>query len=146
MKIGQGETTTAPTQPEGTASLPGAYIALTNSLKSQLEQFRGKAFKRNIAVSVLTQNQNLTTVANQLNSLTPNTKQTFNKIWICENMLHANQDYFAGYDSMMSSIVGGFYRNGSDSITIEPRSHFPSFCTFVGRLILREAKIHPIML
>jgi len=28
----------------------------------------------------------------------------------------------------------------------EPRSHFPSFCTFVGRLILREAKIHPIML
>jgi len=30
--------------------------------------------------------------------------------------------------------------------TNEPRSHFPSFCTFVGRLILREAKIHPIML
>jgi len=49
---------------------------------------------------------------------------------------------------LVGSVVAGRRQAGrrQQLAAPEPRSHFPSFCTFVGRLILREAKIHPIML
>ena len=54
-------------------------------------------------------------------------------------------DYIRAAIDELSEVVKGWEKLKID-VPDEPRSHFPSFCTFVGRLILREAKIHPIML
>jgi hypothetical protein len=105
-----------PTEP-GASALK--YISLTNSLMKEVEQFRGKNFKRNITTAVYTASQYRSIVAQDIPS--PDDQASYNAILKRENLLRPAADYFAGYETLMSSMVGGYYVDGSDSIYIIKR-------------------------
>jgi hypothetical protein len=107
-----------PTQPDRAVVLKNNYTSLANSLMAQFAQFRGKPFKRNITVAVYTEDEYRQMLGDQVNGMSAEQKKAYNAMWVRENLLHPNQDYFAGYDSMMASMTGGFYVNGSDSINV----------------------------
>lgn len=110
--------TKSPTQPDPAATLKNSYVALTEGLEREVEAFRGKNFKRSIAVAVYTKEQYSAMLGNQVNTSTPAERQLQNGIFQCEGLMRKNSDFFAGYDSLMSDITGGFYVDGADSINI----------------------------
>jgi hypothetical protein len=107
-----------PTKPEPPVSLQDKYQKLTNSLMAELEQFRGKPFKRGISVALNTQEQFRARIATAISELSAEEKKKANAVWVRENLLHPGMDFFAGYDSIMASMTGGFYAFGSDTITV----------------------------
>jgi hypothetical protein len=107
-----------PTKPEPHVSLQDKYQNLTVFLMAQLEQLRGKPFKRNISVALNTQEQYQSRIASAISALSAEDKKKANAVWLRENLLRPGMDFFAGYDSIMASMTGGFYAFGSDTITI----------------------------
>jgi hypothetical protein len=107
-----------PTQPAPQVSLLDQYKNYTNSLMYELEQLRGKPFKRNISVVLYTQEQYRSRLAGVISQLSAEEKKNANAIWVRENLLRPGMDYFAGYDSTMASMTGGFYAFGSDTIAV----------------------------
>jgi len=106
------------TQPTSTDTIKQDYYNLTNALIPEVEQFRGKTYKRSIHTAVYTRDQYRALTGSQNNSQTPAYKAQYNAICRRENLLRPTQDYFAEYDSLSSSMVGGFYVPGTDSIYI----------------------------
>ena len=69
-------------------------------------------------MGVYTKEQYSAMLGTQVNSTTPAERQLQNEIFQCEGLMRKNSDFFAGYDSLMSDITGGFYVDGTDSINI----------------------------
>jgi hypothetical protein len=118
-----------PTKPSPADQAKRNFTALTSSLEKEVEAFRGKNFKRAITVTVFTKQEYQAMVAGQVSSLTPDRRKQLNAIYQCEGLMHKNTDYFAGYDSVMANMTGGFYEDGSDSINIilQDNSAGPTF-------------------
>lgn len=107
-----------PSRPDVQVSLQDQYQTFTNSLMAELEQLRGKSFKRNISVALYTTEQFRARLAGAISELSAEEKRTANAIWTRENLLRPGMDFFAGYDSAMTSMTGGFYAFGSDTIAV----------------------------
>lgn len=109
-----------PTEPRtnNRESLSYSYVKLTNSLMKELEQFRGKRFKRGVAVAVVTSEEYRMQVADQIHEMTAEKRKLLNDVYIRENLLRPGVDYFDGYDTMMETSVAGFYSGGTDTISI----------------------------
>ena len=108
----------SPTQSGGGNVLTQQYAALTANLMNEVEMVRGKKFKRAIAVTVVTKSEYLSSMANQNNATSVADKTIHNGIWHCEGLLRPNQDFYAGYDTMMATSTGGFYEDGTNLINV----------------------------
>jgi hypothetical protein len=110
---------TLPTQPSHYEQLKNTYIALTGQLETELENFRGKKFKRPVTTAVFTLAQ-YKRIAAQTggSSPTPTQVKLYNDIFKAEGLMGPHDDYFAGEDSIMANETGGFYKDGSDSIFV----------------------------
>jgi hypothetical protein len=92
------------------------YINLKNSLVSEIENFRGKSFKRNITIYVCSSKEYSKLITENTTSADAKDKQ--NKILICEGLLQKGQDYFESHSTTLSNETAGFYKDGSDSIFV----------------------------
>ncbi len=108
----------SPTQSSSVNPLQQQYISLTATLMNEVEFVRGKKIKRAIDVSVTTKSQYLASMANQNNATSIADKNRSNAVWRCEGLLKPNQDFYAGYDTMMATSTGGFYEDGSNLINV----------------------------
>lgn len=98
--------------------LQQSIVVAVDSIGHQLELFRGKSFKRAVHVGVFTQSAYASTVGTGQDSTSPADQAMYNKIMKIEGLLRSNADYFASYDSTMSTETAGFYVPGTDSLYI----------------------------
>lgn len=103
---------TPPTKPDRFDLLTKNTVDLAASLQNEVTAFRGKPFIRNVNLAVLSKSQYDATIA------VPSAghRDTINRIMKCEGVLRANQDFYSNYDSLLANQVGGFYKDGSDSV------------------------------
>lgn len=106
-----------PEEPKDFESLKKDAGNLVTSLQGEVASFRGKSFLRNVSVAVYTRDQYAAIVSSQP-TVPAAQRDRYNRVLKCEGLLHENEDYFEGYDSMLINKAGGFYRTGSDTIFI----------------------------
>lgn len=90
-------------------------------IRKEVEDFRGKAFLRNVSVVVKTRSEYIVErlLSGGLgNELSAAEKAIGNRILVAEGFLRQGDDYWSDADSMFSVGVGGFYRAGTDSLWV----------------------------
>jgi hypothetical protein len=106
----------SPTKPDSFDTLKKNAADLAATLQNEVASFRGKNFIRNVKMAVYTKSQYASMIGSQITGISAGRRDTINMIYKCEGLLRANQDYYADYDSLLANQVGGFYKDGSDSV------------------------------
>jgi|GEM_PF-7037025 hypothetical protein len=118
LACGTGDKVTGPSQSNPLSAIKQKVINAAKAIQLQVQAFRGKNYKRQVFISVFTQSQYATIVGNQTDSIPESQKVLYDQILRIEGLLRPNADYFASYDSTMSTETEGFYVPGTDSLYI----------------------------
>ena len=101
-----------------TAGLKAKVAAAANSIKLEVQNFRGKNYVRAIAVSVYTRSQYTAIVGKQIDTIPRSAKDFYNNVLRLEGLLRPNQDYFSPSDTAIAQGTAGFYVPGTDSLYV----------------------------
>jgi hypothetical protein len=109
---------TNPSQKDPLAAIKQKIISAAQSIQLEVQNFRGKNFKRPVLVSVLTRSQYAALVGGQTDTVSQSDKDQYNRILRLEGLLRPNADFYSNYDSTISTETAGFYVPGTDSMYI----------------------------
>jgi hypothetical protein len=109
---------TRPTDSDSTQSIKQPYQKLSKSIQLEVETFRGKKFLRPVTTMVYTQAEYAALYGRTSSGPSQSEKNQTNSILRLEGFLHQNASYYEDYDTQMTTSIGGFYEQGTDTINV----------------------------
>jgi hypothetical protein len=133
----EGCSSNNPAGPSNVEKLKTSAANAVATIEGEVAFFRGKYFKNTLTSVVYTRDEYAAVVRNQP-TIPAAQRDHYNRILKCEGLLHENEDYYQGYDSMIINDAGGFYKSGSDSVFIIVENGATALTTYDSFAIFHE--------